>query len=89
MTTNQKDSLVQLPVLTAQQTVQVSERLRKVINILHFVLGYYCQFTGKLQRTIARLDASAREKIKVLIDVSKWTVQKFNQVKNNIDKTHR
>jgi len=24
-----------------------------------------------------------------LIDVSKWTVQKFNQVKNNIDKTHR
>jgi len=35
------------------------------------------------------LDAQAREKIKTLIDVSKWTLQKFTQVKSNIDKTHR
>jgi hypothetical protein len=35
------------------------------------------------------LDASARDKVKTLIDVSKWTVQKFAQVKNNIDKRHR
>jgi midasin (ATPase involved in ribosome maturation) len=41
LTTNKKDSLVQLPELTSQQAVLVSERLRKVINILHFVLGYY------------------------------------------------
>jgi hypothetical protein len=60
-----------------------------VINILHFTLGYYGQFTGKLQRTIDRLDKQARDKIRVLIDVSKWTVQKFTQVKSNIDKTHR
>jgi hypothetical protein len=38
---------------------------------------------------LARLDAAAREKVKTLIDVSKWTVQKFEQVKNNIDKRHR
>ena len=35
------------------------------------------------------MDAAAREKVKTLIDVSKWTVQKFEQVKNNIDKRHR
>jgi hypothetical protein len=42
-----------------------------------------------LDSTLARLDAAAREKVKTLIDVSKWTVQKFEQVKNNIDKRHR
>lgn len=52
----------------------MAERLHKVINILHFVIGYYGQFREKLQRTIARLDAQAREKVRVLIDVSKWTV---------------
>ena len=52
----------------------LKERLDKVINILHFILGYYGQFKDKLIRTIARLDAHARDKIKVLIDVSKWTV---------------
>ena len=49
-------------------------RLRKVINVLHFVFEYYSQFTSKLTSTIARLDADAREKVKTLIDVSKWTV---------------
>mmetsp|Transcript_29535 Transcript_29535/g.44960 ORF Transcript_29535/g.44960 Transcript_29535/m.44960 type:complete len:312 (+) Transcript_29535:10293-11228(+) len=67
----------------------VLTRLGEVLNILHFTLRYYGQFRDKLQRTTARLDAQAREKIKVLIDVSKWSVQKFTQVKNNIDKTHR
>jgi len=67
----------------------VMTRLRKVLNILHFILGYYSQFKPKLVRTIARLDAQARDKIKTLIDVSKWTLQKFSQVKSNIDKTHR
>jgi 1,6-anhydro-N-acetylmuramate kinase len=56
---------------------------------LSFVIGYYGQFKEKLEKTIGRLDAQARDKIKTLIDVSKWTVQKFAQVKNNIDKTHR
>lgn len=66
--------LVSLPIYAKERQTQVSERLRKVLNILHFVLGYYGQFRGKLQRTIARLDAASREKIKVLIDVSKWSV---------------
>jgi hypothetical protein len=60
------------------------ERVEKVGNILNFVIGYY-----RLTSTIARLDAEARDKIKTLIDISKWTVQKFSQVKSNIDKTHR
>jgi hypothetical protein len=48
-----------------------------VLNILSFVIGYYEQFKPKLGRTIARLDVQAREKIKTLIDISKWTLQKF------------
>lgn len=68
---------------------EVRERLNKVINIVHFILGYYGQFRAKLERTITRLDTQARDKIRTLIDVSKWTVQKFTQVKSNIDKTHR
>lgn len=81
--------LVTLPKLMAAERTMVMARLRKVLNILHFILGYYSQFKPKLARTIARLDAQAREKIKILIDVSKWTLQKFSQVKSNIDKTHR
>lgn len=56
---------------------------------MHFVCGYYSEFKDKLSSTLARLDAAARDKVKTLIDVSKWTVQKFQQVKNNIDKRHR
>ena len=52
-------------------------RLTATLNILHFVAGYYGQFRDRLQSTIARLDAEARDKVKTLIDVSKWTVQKF------------
>ena len=47
------------------------------------------QFKPKLNQTIERLDKDAREKIKTLIDVKKWTIQKFSTLKNNIDKTHR
>ena len=64
-------------------------RLAKVINVLSFVTTYYSQFRAKLVQTVERLDSDARTKIKTLIDVSKWTVQKFSIVKNNIDKTHR
>jgi len=53
------------------------------------VSSYYGQFRDKLASTLARLDSEAREKVKTLIDVSKWTVQKFAQVKSNIDKRHR
>jgi hypothetical protein len=42
-----------------------------------------------LDLTVQRLDSNAREKVKTLIDVRKWTVQKFSIIKNNIDKTHR
>lgn len=74
---NQSDELCVIPKFSNKVRPFVCERLAKVLNILRFVLGYYGQFKGKLQRTIARLDAQAREKIKTLIDVSKWSVQKF------------
>lgn len=66
--------LVYIPEYKPAERALVLERIRKVVNILHFVLGYYSQFRDKLSRTIARLDAAARDKIKVLIDVSKWTL---------------
>lgn len=50
------------------------ERLDRVINVLDFVCAYYSQFREKLSSTLLRLDAAAREKVKTLIDVSKWTV---------------
>jgi len=67
----------------------VRARLNKIINILAFVNTYYGQFEEKLRKTVERLDSAARTKVKTLIDVKKWTVQKFTIVKNNIDKTHR
>jgi hypothetical protein len=53
------------------------------------VIAYYTQFKPKLQQTIDRLDVAARDKVKTLIDVSKWTLQKFSIMKNNVDRTHR
>jgi hypothetical protein len=50
------------------------KRLTMVVNILDFVSGYYGQFEDKLISTVRRLDEDAREKVKTLIDVSKWTV---------------
>lgn len=85
----QYSELVHMQKYTPKQKSLIKKRLGKVLNILHYILGYYGQFFGKLQRTIGRLDVAAREKVKTLIDVSKWTVQKFTQVKSNIDKTHR
>jgi hypothetical protein len=64
-------------------------RLEKVLNILCFIHSYYSQFEEKLDSTVKRLDSVAREKVKTLIDVGKWTVQKFSIVKGNIDKNHR
>lgn len=64
-------------------------RLTQLVNALDFVHNYYGQFLGKLQSTVDRLDGNAREKVKTLIDVRKWTVQKFSIIKNNIDKTHK
>jgi hypothetical protein len=58
-------------------TKAMRKRLTKVINVMDFVYSYYSQFKDKLNSTLARLDADAREKVKTLIDVSKWTVQKF------------
>lgn len=64
-------------------------RLQSAINALNFVHEYYKQFFPKLQQTISRLDADAREKVKLLIDIKKWTLQKFTILKDNVDKTHR
>ena len=84
-----KDSLITKTVIPRSLREQMLGRLTATLNILEFVSSYYGQFRERLHSTIARLDANAREKIKTLIDVSKWTVQKFAQVKNNIDKRHR
>ena len=70
-------------------TPAMSVRLTHILNIMHYTLHYYSQFKDKLAQTINRLDQESRDKIKTLIDVSKWTVQKFNIVKNNIDKKHK
>jgi hypothetical protein len=84
-----RDSLITKTVIPRSLRQQMLARLTATLNILEFVSSYYGQFRERLQSTIARLDANARDKIKTLIDVSKWTVQKFAQVKNNIDKRHR
>jgi hypothetical protein len=63
--------------------------MNKISNIFNFAVDYYSQFETKLTTTIERLDGVAREKVRTLIDVSKWSLQKFDQVKSNIDKTHR
>jgi midasin len=65
------------------------QRAEVVQNCITFIIGYYSQFKERLRKTTERLDAAAREKIKNLIDISKWSVAKFAQVKSNIDKTHR
>ena len=70
-------------------SAEVKERLYKVVNVLKFVHAYYEQFSAKLESTVKRLDSAARTKVKTLIDIGKWTVQKFSILKNNIDKTHR
>ena len=48
-----------------------------MLNCISFVLGYYSQFKDRLRKTTERLDAAAREKVKNLIDISKWSVAKF------------
>ena len=81
--------LYKLQHYSAKQPDFIKIRLAKVINILSFFCSYYGQFEDKLRKTVERLDGAARTKVKTLIDVGKWTVQKFSIVKNNIDKTHR
>jgi hypothetical protein len=68
---------------------EMRTRMRKISNIIDFAVSYYSQFEAKLISTIERLDGAAREKVRTLIDVSKWSLQKWAQVKNNIDKVHR
>ena len=84
-----RDSALTKIAIPKSLRAQMQARLISTLNILDFVSSYYGQFRDRLQSTIARLDADARDKIKTMIDVSKWTVQKFAQVKNNIDKRHR
>ena len=74
---NQKDSLIQKMRVPKSIRDKMKTRLMATINVLDFVAGYYGQFRERLQSTMARLDADARDKVKTLIDVSKWTVQKF------------
>ena len=40
--------LINIPFYKADIKLFVKDRLNKVVNILHFVLGYYAQFTAKL-----------------------------------------
>ena len=53
---------------------KIATRLSRIISTLHFILNYYTQYHPKLLSTILRLEEAAREKVKVLIDVGKWTV---------------
>lgn len=84
-----KDHLLVKQSLVVKMSEKMSARLQKSINALEFVFTYYNQFKPKLQATIARLDSQAREKVKTLIDIKKWTLQKFTIMKDNVDKTHR
>lgn len=48
-------------------TAQLETRLRKVLNIMHFLLTYYSQFHTKLTQTIERLDADAVSRFSILM----------------------
>jgi midasin len=51
-----------------------------VSNILHFVYMYYKQMEDKHQKVMKELQKDTEEKVKTVIDVSKWSVQKFETV---------
>ena len=74
---------------TPEKINQVEQRLKKTINILVFVVAYYSQFEEKLHETIKALDSEARRKVTDLISIDKWTVQKFDQVRSNVDSKHK
>jgi len=66
---------IKLPMTyTKEQTILCLKRSKYCQSILFYIINYYGQFEEKLDKTIDRLDKQAREKIKTLIDVSKWTV---------------
>ena len=53
-----------------------------VSNILHFVYMYYKQMQTKHADVMKELQKETEEKIKTVVDVSKWSVQKFKTVRN-------
>lgn len=55
---------------------------RGVSNILHFVYMYYHQLQDKHKTVMHELQSETETKIKTVIDVSKWSVQKFETVSN-------
>jgi len=52
-----------------------------VSNVIHFVYMYYCQLKDKHKEIMKTLQNETETKIKTLIDVSKWSVQKFETVR--------
>ena len=54
-------------------------------SVANFVRRYYQQFVPKLIEEKHELESRAKEKIQTLVDVSKWSVQKFTVIKSNID----
>lgn len=51
-----------------------------VSNVLHFVYMYYSYFQEKHKNVMAALQKDTEIKIKTIVDVSKWSVQKFETV---------
>jgi len=64
-------------------------RNSKLGHLVNFIRRYYSQFDETLKSEQRDLESQAREKIQTLVDVSKWSVQKFTIIKSNIDRTHR
>lgn len=53
---------------------------RGVSNVIYFVYMYYSQLKDKHKEIMKELQTETETKIKTLIDVSKWSVQKFETV---------
>lgn len=51
-----------------------------VSNVLHFVYMYYKQMETKHADVMKELQKETEDKIKTVVDVSKWSVQKFETV---------
>jgi hypothetical protein len=57
-----------------------SIKKRGVSNVIYFVYMYYSQLRDKHKEIMKELQTETETKIKTLIDVSKWSVQKFETV---------
>jgi midasin (ATPase involved in ribosome maturation) len=80
-----ENRLVHLQIIEEQSRTLKN---RMIENLANFVRRYYAQFVPTLTEEKRDLEQKAKEKIQTLVDVSKWSVQKFTIIKSNIDRTH-